>query len=348
MSTEHHHNQAEVSAAATSASVVSPAGSPVGSTPPTAGNKIVLIGAGDVGVAYAYAAINQGLTSHMAVIDINEKKAWGHVEDLNHAVPWSHHNTRVTVGTYADCADATLVVICAGAAQKPGETRLDLVRKNTEIFRGIVGDVMATGFNGIFLVATNPVDILAYATWRFSGLPSAQVIGSGTILDTARFRYSLGKYFEVAPTSVHTYVIGEHGDTELPVLSAGTVAGTNIRRKLERKGPDAAADVARIFTETRDAAYGIIDAKGSTSFGIGMGLARITAAIFSDQDVVLPVSALLEGHYGQRDLYIGTPAVINRGGIRHVVELELDDEESALFEHSAAVLSGVMEDTGLR
>lgn len=346
----------------------------------TLGTKVVLIGAGDVGMAYAYTLVNKGLTDHLAIIDVNERKTWGHVQDLNHAVPWSHHNTRVTVGTYEDCRDAALVVNCAGAAQKPGETRLDLVAKNTEIFRSIVGSVMEHGFNGVFLVATNPVDVLSYATWKFSGLPPGRVIGSGTILDTARFRYGLGKYFNVAPTSVHAYVIGEHGDTELPVLSAGSVAGTSIKSRLRGLsnggggaggraagnagsggvgGADpaagdagaaeesAASDVAEIFARTRDAAYEIIQAKGSTSFGIGMGLARITEAVFGNQDVVLPVSALLEGHYGQSGLYIGTPAVINRGGIRHVVELDLDEEEAKAFAHSAQVLRSVMEDTGI-
>lgn len=313
----------------------------------TLGSKIVLIGAGDVGVAYAYTVVNQGLTDHLAIIDLDERKTWGHVQDLNHAVPWSHHNTRVTVGSYEDCGDAALVVVCAGAAQKPGETRLDLVAKNTKIFEKIIGDVMDNGFDGVFLVASNPVDILTYATWKISGLDSSRVIGSGTILDTARFRYGLGQYFDVAPTSVHAYVIGEHGDTELPVLSAGSVAGTSITRRLQTMGERSKMDMDDIFTRTRDAAYEIIQAKGSTSFGIGMGLARITQAVFGNQDVVLPVSALLEGQYGFSDLYIGTPAVINRQGIRHVVELDLDETEREQFAHSAEVLAGVMKGTGL-
>ena len=316
-------------------------------TPPTPGSKIVLIGAGDVGIAYAYTLVNQGLTDHLGIIDLDERKTWGHVQDLNHAVPWSHHNTRVTVGTYEDCRDAAMVCICAGAAQKPGETRLDLVAKNTAIFKTIVGDVMEHGFNGVFLVASNPVDILSYATWKFSGMDSSRVIGSGTILDTARFRYALGRYFDLAPTSVHAYVIGEHGDTELPVLSAGSVAGTSIHHRLEMIGESADEDVDEIFVKTRDAAYEIIQAKGSTSFGIGMGLARITQAVFSNQDVVLPISTLLQGEYGFEDIYIGTPAVINRQGVRHAVELQLDAEEKEKFDHSANVLRKVMGEAGL-
>jgi len=317
---------------------------------PTPGNKIVLIGAGDVGVAYAYALVNQGLCDHLAIIDINEEKTWGHVEDLNHSVPWSGHNTRVTVGTYEDCRDAAMVINCAGVAQRPGETRLDLVARNLKIFKSIVDEVMAHGFNGIFLVATNPVDVLSYATWKFSGLPSSRVIGSGTILDTARYRHSLGEYFDMSSTSVHAYVIGEHGDTELPVVSTGSVAGVPLPEKLKKAAehnPDASSDMNTIFEETRDAAYKIIQAKGSTSYGIGGGLARITRAVLRNEDVVLPVSALLEGHYGLDDIYIGTPAVINRDGIRDVVELALDDTETKQFHHSAEVLRQVMVDGGL-
>lgn len=343
----------------------------------TAGRKIVLIGAGDVGMAYAYALVNQGICSHLAIIDINEKKTWGHVQDLNHAVPWAGHSMKITVGTYEDCRDAALVVNCAGVAQKPGETRLDLVERNLVIFRDIVDKVMGAGFNGIFLVATNPVDILSYATWKFSGLPSNQVIGSGTILDTARFRFALGEHLDLAPSSVHGYVIGEHGDTELPVFSAGSAGGVGLTRMLrlraeqlareralltrseqdtrEAEGEatafsdtyDSAHEEKRIFESTRDAAYQIIQAKGSTSFGIGMGLARITRAIIHNEDNVLPVSALLQGHYGLSDVYIGTPTVINRHGVRHVVELDLDDREAGQLAHSAEVLQGVLRSSGL-
>lgn len=314
----------------------------------TTGTKIVLIGAGDVGVAYAYALVNQGLCDHLAIIDINERKTWGHVQDLNHAVPWAGHSVHVSVGSYEDCADAALVVNCAGVAQKPGETRLDLVGRNVAIFEDIVGKVMDAGFNGIFVVATNPVDILSYATWKLSGLPSSQVIGSGTILDTARYRYALGRYLDLAPTSVHAYVIGEHGDTELPVLSAGSAGGVPLQRMLAAQmEASTPSEADHIFEQTRDAAYEIIQAKGSTSFGIGMGLARITRAIFHNQDVVLPVSALLEGHYELDDVYIGTPAVIDRRGVRHVVELDLDEDESQKFAHSADVLRTVMREAGL-
>lgn len=312
---------------------------------PTPGNKVVLIGAGDVGMAYASAIVNQGLCDHLAIIDLNEEKVWGEVQDLNHAVPWSGHNTRVTQGTYEDCRDAAVVVNCAGVAQRDGETRLELVGRNVKIFKSIVDEVMDHGFNGIFVVATNPVDVLAYATWKFSGLPSNRVIGSGTVLDTARYRYALGEYFDVAATNVHAYVIGEHGDTELAVTSSASAAGIPLKDRLEKLAEtdaDTSSKMEEIFVKTRDAAYDIIRAKGSTSYGIGGGLARITRAVLKNEGAVLPVSALLEGQYGEEDIYIGTPAVINRNGIQEVVELSLDEHESEQFAHSSKVLRDVM------
>ena len=301
------------------------------------GNKIVLIGAGDVGIAYAFALINQGVCDELAIIDIDEKKTAGNVMDLNHGVVWASSPTNVKVGTYDDCADAAMVVVCAGAAQKPGETRLQLVDKNIKILNSIIGDVMKHDFDGIFLIASNPVDILTYATWKISGLPKERVIGSGTVLDCARFRSMLGDMYDVAPSSIHAYIIGEHGDSELPVLSSSTVGGVSMRKKLE-KDPELHGRLEKVFEETRDAAYTIIDAKGSTSFGIGMGLARITRAVLQNQNVVLPVSAYLQGEYGEDDIYIGTPALVNRGGIHRVIELELDDHEAEQMKASAAQL----------
>lgn len=305
------------------------------------GNKVVLIGAGDVGIAYAFALVNQGTCDHLAIIDIDEKKLEGNVHDLNHGVVWAPSRTKVTKGTYEDCADAAMVVICAGAAQKPGETRLQLVDKNMHIMKSIVDSVMANDFDGIFLIASNPVDILTYAVWKYSGLPAHRVIGSGTVLDSARFRYMLGELYEVAPTSIHAYIIGEHGDTELPVLSSATVAGVSMRKQLE-KDPTLEGRLEKVFEETRDAAYNIINAKGSTSFGIGMGLARITRAVLQNQEVALPVSALLRGEYGEENIYIGTPAIVNRKGIRRAVELELSEHEKERFAHSVATLRGIL------
>ena len=307
------------------------------------GNKVVLIGAGDVGVAYAFALINQSIVDHLAIIDIDEKKLEGNVMDLNHGVVWAPTRTRVTKGTYADCADADMVVICAGAAQKPGETRLDLVGKNVKIMNSIVSDVMANDFDGIFLVASNPVDILTYAVWKVSGLDHKRVIGSGTVLDSARFRYMLGELEDVAPKSVHAYIVGEHGDSELPAVSTANIAGVPLSKKFDTD-PEYAERIEKIFEDTRDAAYSIIDAKGSTSFGIGMGLARITAAVIQNQDVALPVSAYLQGEYGVEDLYIGTAAIINRSGIVRAIELQLNEHEKERFDASAKTLNDIKEE----
>ena len=316
----------------------------------TQGNKVVLIGAGAVGIAYAYALLNQGLTDHLAIIDLNEDMTWAQVEDLAHSVPFSGHNIQVTVGTYADCRDAALVVNCAGVAQRKGETRLDLVARNVEIFESINGQVMANGFNGIYLVATNPVDVLSYVTWKQTGLPSNQVIGSGTVLDTARWRHNLGQLYNIAPSAVHAYIIGEHGDSELPVLSSGSIAGVPIPRMLAKAAetdPQVHDKIEALFHKTRDAAYEIIRRKGNTSFGIGSALARITRAILRNEDVALPVSTLLQGEYAREDIYIGTPTILNRGGVRNVVELRLDPEEFERFDASAATLRKVVESTGL-
>lgn len=308
-------------------------------------DRVVLIGAGDVGVAYAYALINQGLVHELSVIDINEQKVTGEVMDLNHGVVWAPTPTRVTVGNYADCADANLVVITAGAAQRPGETRLDLVDRNIAIFRDIISQVMATGFSGRFLIATNPVDVMTYATWKMSGMPAERVIGSGTVLDSARLRFMLGELYNVSPASVHASIIGEHGDSELPALSSANVAGAPLTRELEEGRRE---EIEQIFADTRTAAYKIIDAKGSTSYGIGMALARITRAILRDEYAALPVSTLVNGEYGINDLYIGVPAVVGRSGVKSVVELELSNSERKALAKSAKTLSDVIDSSGLR
>lgn len=301
----------------------------------TLGDKVVLVGTGAVGASYAYAVMNQCICDELVLVDLNEAKAQGDVMDLNHGVVYAPCTMKIRYGTYEDCKDAAIVVICAGAAQKPGETRLDLVSKNLKIFKSIVTSIMDSGFNGIFLVATNPVDILAYATWKFSGLPKERVIGSGTILDSARFRYLLSQEFGVAPTSVHAYIIGEHGDSELPVWSTANISGNPIADQLsdERK--------EEIFVEVRDAAYKIIESKGATYYGIATGLARITKAILKNEEVVLPVGSLLEGEYGHEDVYVGVPTVINRAGRKNIMELTLNNNEKEQLANSVKVLKDI-------
>ncbi|WP_456275249.1 L-lactate dehydrogenase [Bacillus sp. AK128] len=305
-------------------------------------NKVALIGTGFVGSSYAFALMNQGIGDELIMIDVNKGKAKGDVMDLNHGKVFAPHPLSIRFGEYKDCGDVDLVVICAGANQKPGETRLQLVDKNLKIFKEIVEHVMESGFDGIFLVATNPVDILTYATWKYSGLPKGRVIGSGTILDTARFRFLLGDYFKVAPQNVHAYIIGEHGDSELPVYSAADVGGIPVLKLMNRNDRYKKEDLDEIFINVRDAAYQIIEGKGATYYGIAMGLVRITKAILHNENSVLTVSAHLDGEYGQKNVYIGVPAIINRSGIREIIELELSEEEHQKFKHSSTVLKDIL------
>lgn len=306
-------------------------------------NRVVLVGTGAVGSSYAFALLNQGVTEELVLVDLNKEKSEGDAMDLNHGITFAPSPTKIWFGDYSDCKDADLVVICAGANQKPGETRLDLVEKNTRIFKGIVDEIVASGFEGIFLVATNPVDILTYAVWKFSGFPKERVIGSGTILDTARFRFLLGEYFDIDTRNVHAYIIGEHGDTELPVWSRADVAGITVSEWLEQNEQYKQEDLDQLFLNVRDAAYQIIERKGATYYGIAMGLVRLTKAILQNENAVLTVSAYLNGEYSHEDVFIGVPAVVNRKGIREVVELKLDEDEKAKFNHSVNVLKSTME-----
>jgi L-lactate dehydrogenase len=305
-------------------------------------NRVALVGTGFVGASYAFALMNQGIADELVLIDVNKEKAKGDVMDLNHGKVFAPKPMNIWYGDYQDCQDADLVVICAGANQKPGETRLDLVDKNINIFKTIVDSVMRSGFDGIFLVATNPVDILTYATWKFSGLPKERVIGSGTILDTARFRFLLSEYFKVAPTNVHAYIIGEHGDTELPVWSRAEIGSIPVEQILSQNDSYRKEDLENIFVNVRDAAYQIIEKKGATYYGIAMGLVRITRAILHNENAILTVSAYLDGQYNERNVYIGVPAIINRNGIREVMELKLNETEQQQFHHSVTVLKDIL------
>ncbi|KHF38937.1 L-lactate dehydrogenase [Halalkalibacter okhensis] len=301
-------------------------------------NRVVLIGTGAVGCSYAYSLINQGVVEELVLIDVNELRSEGEAMDLNHGLPFAPTAMKVWNGTYDDCQQADLVVITAGLAQKPGETRLDLVAKNTTIFKQIVGHIMKSGFDGIFLVATNPVDIMTYVTWKESGLPKERVIGSGTTLDSARLRYMLGDYFEIDPRNIHAYIIGEHGDTELPVWSHTTIGMDKLESYIERNDTYNTGALDKIFENVRDAAYHIIERKGATYYGIGMSLVRITRAILQNENSVLPVSAYLTGEYEHNDIYIGVPTIINRNGIRNILEIELNDKEKNQFNHSVKTL----------
>jgi L-lactate dehydrogenase len=297
---------------------------------------------GNVGSSFAYALLLGGLASEIVLIDANRAKAEGEAMDLNHAVPFTHP-TRVWAGEYRDCAGAVVTVLAAGAAQKPGETRLDLIKKNAAIWRSIVPEVVKPNPDGILLVATNPVDVLTYAAWKLSGLPQKRVIGSGTILDTARFRYLLSQHFGVDARSVHAYIIGEHGDSEVPVWSLANIAGMRLPEFCKAQGLayDAQA-MEEIFAQTRDAAYHIIKRKGATYYAVAAGLMRITQAVLRNQSTVLSVSSLIQNYYGIPDVCFSLPTVVDRGGIEKVIRLELAPEESERLHRSAEVLAGTI------
>lgn len=306
------------------------------------GNKVVVVGTGAVGISYAFAMLNQGICDELVLIDLNEKRAHAEVRDLRHGVLYATTPTKVTQGNYADCVDADIVCICAGVPQKPGETRLQLIDNNLKVFHNIVNEVVKAGFDGIFLVATNPVDVLSYATWKFSGFPKECVIGSGTILDTARLCNCLGKAFGVAPVSVDAHMIGEHGDSVIAAWSTASIAGMSLKQALEQM-PDGIERMKQIHADVRDAAYSIIEGKGATYYGIAMGLARISKAILHNQNVVLTVSALLTGQYGQENVYIGVPAVLSRQGVTRIIEKPLNADEQQQFARSAEILQKYQE-----
>lgn len=309
--------------------------------------KIAIVGVGNVGATYAYALLLSGLASEIVMVDANRARAEGEAMDLGHAVPFTRP-VRIWAGEYEDCAGAAVTVVAAGANQKPGETRLDLVKRNAAIFGQVIPRVAQHNPDGILLVATNPVDVLTYGAWKLSGLPARRVIGSGTTLDTARFRYLLSQHFGVDPRSVHAHIVGEHGDTEVPVWSLANIAGMRLRDYCAANGlafDQAAMD--ELFRQTRDAAYEIINRKGATYYAVAAGLMRVTEAILRDQSTVLSVSSLIQGYEGIDDVCLSLPTVVGREGVERVLRLSLSPEELAGLRHSAEVLKRTIAEIGV-
>lgn len=299
-------------------------------------NKVVIIGCGNVGMSYAYALLNQRTNvMELALIDLDKRRVEGEVMDLNHCLAFAPSKIDIKVGTYDDCRDAKIVVIAAGANQNPGETRMDLIHKNSKIFKDIVSNVVSSGFHGIFLVATNPLDVMTYLTWKYSGFDSSCVIGSGTSLDTSRLRYLVGEKIGVGPKNVHAYVIGEHGDSEFVPWSNATVGLQNIHDFLN----DSELDI--IQEEVKDAAYEIINRKGATYYGIGMCLVYITKAILEDESSIITVST----YDSDNNIFIGIPCIINNSGVKEVMKLELDKEEQEMFQNSVSVIKDAIKQT---
>ncbi len=309
--------------------------------------RVAVVGVGKVGATFAYALLLSGLASEIVLIDADRAKAEGEAMDLNHTVPFAFP-TKVWAGDYSDCAGASVTVLTAGAGTKPGETRLDLVQKNAAIWREIVPEVVKHNAQGVLLIATNPVDVLTYAALKLSGLPSERVIGSGTVLDTARFRYLLSQHFGVDARSVHAYIVGEHGDSEVPVWSMANIAGMHFAEFCKAQAlPLEPKKMEEIFLQTRDAAYKIVKCKGATYYAVAAGLMRITQAILRDQSTVLSVSSLIDNYYGMSDVCFSLPTVINRLGVRKVLRIELSSEEIDKLRHSAEILKAVVEKLGL-
>jgi L-lactate dehydrogenase len=309
--------------------------------------RVAIVGVGSVGSTFAYALLLSGLAAEIVLIDANRAKAEGEAMDLNHTVPFAHP-TSVWAGNYSDCTGAAVTVLAAGGNQKPGETRLDLINKNAAIWRSIVPEVAKHNPEGILLIATNPVDVLTYAAGKLSGLRWERVIGSGTILDTSRFRYLLSQHFGVDARSVHAYIIGEHGDSEVPVWSSANIAGMRLPQFCKAQGISYdQRTMENIFLQTRDAAYRIIERKGATYYAVAAGLMRITQAILRDQSTVLSISSLIDDYHGLADVCFSLPTVIDRGGVEQVLHLELDNEEIEKLRHSAALLKTTIKSLGL-
>ena len=288
--------------------------------------KIVVIGVGAVGSTTAYTLLLRQRMDELVLIDANKEKAIGDALDMNHGLAFLG-KAKVWAGTYEDCADADIIIVTAGVAQKPGESRVDLLKRNIAIFESITEQVLKFNNDGILLIASNPVDVMSYFTWKKSGWPSQRVIGSGTLLDTARFRYLIGEKLAIDPRSVHAHIIGEHGDSELPVWSHTNIAGSEIELSEE--------DRNYIFHNTRDAAYRIIEAKGATYYAIALALDRICTAILKNEASVLNVSTLLKNYHGIDDVYLGVPSIVDRSGVREVLQFNIKQDEQELFRKSA-------------
>ena len=310
--------------------------------------KVVLVGTGFVGMSFAYALLNQNVCNELALVDINKKKATGEAMDLNHGLPFSNSHMKIYAADYDTCVDADIVVIAAGVAQKQGETRPDLLKRNTEVFKSIISPIVESGFSGIFLVATNPVDVMTHVVKTLSGFPKERVIGSGTTLDTARLRFLLGEYFDIDPKNVHAYVIGEHGDTEFVPWSQAMIGTKPVELIASEWGDQfKKEEMDAISDKVKNAAYEIIESKNSTYYGIGMSLVRIVKAILKNENSILTVSTYLEGEYNQSDVYAGVPAVVGRQGIVEHLNLRLTPDEERTFIKSCETLKMYYKETGL-
>jgi L-lactate dehydrogenase len=303
--------------------------------------KITIVGAGFVGSTTAYTLMISGLVSEIVLIDVNKDKTEGEVMDMNHGMPFVKP-VKVYSGEYSDCAGSEIVIITAGAGQKPGETRLDLVHKNTAIFKSIISEIVKYNKDCILLVVTNPVDILTYVTLKISGFPKNKVLGSGTVLDTARFRYLLGDHVCIDSRNVHAYIIGEHGDSEVPTWSITNIAGIPMDKYCESCNQCNSLSKYTIYDDVKNAAYKIIEKKGATYYAIALAVRRIVEAIERDENSILTVSSLIEGQYGLSDVVLSLPTVVNKNGIDRIIDLPLSASEQEALVKSGNSLKEII------
>ena len=305
--------------------------------------KIVLVGTGFVGMSFAYSLLNQGGANELVLIDVLKEKAEGEAMDLSHGVPYAPSKMEIRAGDYDECKDADIVVITAGINQKPNQTRLELVQTNAKIIKEITENVVRSGFNGIFVIASNPVDIMTYVVAKVSGFPKEKVIGSGTALDTARVRYLIGEYLGVSSKNIHAYIMGEHGDSSF-VSWENAYVGCKKMTDIMKDNNHPMSDLTEIHKDVVNAAYEIIEKKKATYYGIGMALNRLVRAVLDDENSILTVSTYLENEYGQDDIYIGVPAIINSNGVRELVKLELNEKEQKKLDESCRLIKDMRKD----
>ena len=306
--------------------------------------KVVLVGTGFVGMSMAYALENQGGVNELVLIDVLKDKAVGEAMDLAHGIACAPSSRiEIKAGEYDECKDADIVVITAGLAQKPGQTRLELAKTNAGIMKDITEQVVASGFNGIFVIATNPVDLMTYVVEKVSKFPKNKVIGSGTMLDTSRLRYLIGERLDISPKNVHAYIMGEHGDSSFVAWSHSYIGCKPLMQILKEKGKDEKI-LDEIYTEVQQAAYEIINRKKATYYGIGLGLAKLVRTILDDDKEILTVSTYINGNYDHSGLYIGVPAIIGHEGVEDILNITLSEDEQAKFNKSFKVLNSMKED----
>lgn len=306
--------------------------------------KVAVIGCGFVGSSSAFALMQSGLFSEMVLIDADTKRAEGEAMDISHGISFARP-MQIYAGNYDDITDAAIIVITAGANQKPDETRLDLIKKNAAIMKSIVGEIKKRDFGGILLIVSNPVDILTLIALKESGYPSNRVIGSGTVLDTGRFKYLLGEHLDVDSRSVHAFIIGEHGDSELAAWSNARIGGLKVNDFCELRGHfNHEQSMKKIFEDVRNSAYEIIERKHATYYGIAMAVKRICEAIVRNEKSILPVSSLMTGEYGLNDVVLSIPAVVDETGVQKVIPIELNDEELTKLKDSANILKDIAKD----